>query len=109
MGIAYQRRLGCPDLGAPLPDGIALPIRGSTFELEECPAYYLRTIGMQLPAEHLVDGRHPVSIVSADVAELEAGAIRYSDLPPKRATLTQLYQQERDAAREHARKASPRG
>ncbi len=104
MGPQYQTSRACPDAAPARSQGYGMAIPGSSYEFEECPAYYLRTLGMQLPADHLVDGRHPVSLISADVAELEAGAIRYRDLTPKRAALTQLYQAERDAAREHARK-----
>lgn len=105
MGRAYQESFACPDLAPALPEGCSLPIPGSSYEFRHCPQYSLRTAGMGLPAEHLIDGvRHPVMPVSADVAELEAGAIRYSDLTPKRSALTQLYQAETAAAREHARK-----
>jgi hypothetical protein len=100
----YQRSVACPDVATTLPEGCTVPIPGSDYEFHECPQYYLRTMSMDLPADHLVDGRHPIALVSADVAELEAGAIRYRDLTPKRASLSQLYQIERDAARAFARK-----
>jgi hypothetical protein len=98
MGLEYQQRHGCPDLGPPERPITPIPVPGSEYEFPECPGYFVRTGSNGLDARFLVGGRHPAEIVAGAVAELEAGAVRARDLAPKVVGLARLMQSERMAA-----------
>ncbi len=73
-----------------------LPIVGSTYEFDDCPAYYLRTAGMGLPAVHLLDDRaHPAMLVSEWAFEVESGSRSIETLSPKARELVHLHLKER--------------
>jgi hypothetical protein len=74
----------CPDRAGRKPPGYENPIPGSREAFDDCPAYYLRTAGMGLPAEHLIDGvTHPAELVQGWAFEVEAGARMIDTLSPK--------------------------
>jgi hypothetical protein len=82
-----------------------MPIPGSSgYEFNDCPAYYLRTAGMGLPADHLVDGViHPAQPVSEWAFEVESGARNVDTLSAKAASLVHLYIAEKRARDEYER------
>lgn len=90
------------------------PVPGSEFLFDDCPAYYLRTARMGLPAEHLIDGHtHLAQLVSECAIEVESGARNVDTLSAKMRDGVHLYLSERrqrdDHAREMERKGSKRG
>jgi hypothetical protein len=102
--VKFRARWACPDLGPPDPHGPIQVIPGSPHDFPDCPAYYLRTADVGLPAEHLLDGmEHPASLVAIRAAEFERGAITMKDVTPKVRDGIHIWLEERDAAREHAR------
>ncbi len=98
-----REQWACPDLGRKKPDGLYNPIPGSLEEFDDCPAYYLRTTGMGLPAVHLIDGvTHPGSIVSQWAFEIEAGARLVDSLSPKAMELVHIHLSEKRARDDYA-------
>ena len=80
-----------------------LPIPGSTYQFDECPAYYLRTVGMRLPADHLIDGTtHPARLISEYAFEVESGARNVDTLSPKVRELVHLYLNEKRQREDYA-------
>ncbi len=76
--------------------GLGVPV----VEFDDCPAYYLRRAGMDLPAEHLLDdGTHPATLVNDWAFEVEAGSRNVDTLSPKARELVHLHLNEK-AARE---------
>lgn len=91
-----RRRWGCPDLGAKKGPGQENPVPGSRHEFPECPAYFLRTRDLDMPAEHLVGGvHHPAELIRDRASELEVGAISADQLSPKERELAHLWLRER--------------
>ncbi len=89
------------------------PVPGSSFDFDDCPAYYLRTGGGELPAEHLMeDGSHPASLVSEWAFEVESGARNIDTLSAKGREGVHLYLSEKrsrdDFAAEKRRKEAKR-
>ncbi len=114
----------CPDLKAPLLEGVSLPVPSTDYEFPDCPAAYLRTkhdvelltIRYDRPAfaEHLVDGTHAASLVSQVASELKAGARMAESLSPGMLELAHLFiseENKREAynARERRRDAQRKG
>ena len=90
----------CPDKGAKREDGTYLPVPGSKYLFDDCPAYYLRTVGMGLPAVHLIDGHiHPAQIIGEYAFEIENGSRNVDTLSPKARELVHLHLSEK-ASRE---------
>ena len=68
------------------------PVPGSEYEFAECPAYFLRTSRMDLPAEHLIDEQiHPAQIIGEYAFEIESGARNAETLSPKVRELVHLH------------------
>lgn len=101
MPTQMRRAWACPDLGLTKPEGMELPVAGSRFSFPHCPAYSLRTAADDLPADHLVGGQHPANLIAPVVGELQAGAVRHQDLPPRVVELARLWATEQDSRREH--------
>lgn len=100
--MEMRPRWACPDLGVKRPEGQHLPIVGSSAAFDDCPAYYLRTASMGLPAEHLIDGlTHPANIVSEFAFELESGARSADSLSTKVLELVHLHISERSQRESH--------
>ncbi len=67
-------------------------------EFRECPAYFLRTVRSDLPAEHLIDdGTHPATLIGEWAFEVESGSRNVDTLSPKARDLVHLYLGERGA------------
>ncbi len=76
----------------------SLPIVGTSYEFDDCPAYYLRTAGMGLPASHLLeDMGHPAMMVGEWAFEVETGSRNIETLSPKARELVHLHLRERDS------------
>lgn len=87
-----RSRWACPDLGVTREPGNFNPVPGSKYQFPDCPAYYLRTEGMGLPADHLIDGiTHPAQLVSEYAVEIENGARNVETLSPKVRELVHLH------------------
>jgi hypothetical protein len=100
-----RERWACPDLGVTREPGTYNPIPGSSYEFDDCPAYYLRTASMGMPAEHLIDGNtHPATLVSEWAFELESGSRSVDSLSPKARDLVHLHLNERAAKMSHEAK-----
>ncbi len=90
-----RERWACPDLGIKKAEGMFQPIPGSKYEFDDCPAYYLRTANMKMPAEHLIDGHtHPAILVSELAFEIESGSRNVDTLSPKTRELVHLHLRE---------------
>jgi len=99
-----REQWSCPDTNPPERE-YPLVIPGSDEEFPDCPAYYLRTVGMGLPAEHLIEGgTHPAQIVSEWSMEVENGARMVETLPLKGRDLVHLFLRQKQLRDEHARK-----
>ncbi len=93
--MEMRERWACPDLGIVKPEGMFQPVPGSEFEFNDCPAYYLRTSAMRLPAEHLIDGvTHPATIISELAFEIESGARNVDTVSPKARELVHIHLRE---------------
>lgn len=80
-------------------------IPGSTYDFDDCPAYYLRVIGMDMPAIHLInDVTHPAHLVSEWATEVENGARNVDTLTPKAREGVHLWLTEMAQRREHENK-----
>lgn len=80
------------------------PIPGSKYEFDDCPAYYLRTAPMGLPADHLLDGyTHPANLISEYAFEVESGARNVDTLSPKVRELVHLWLVEKRRRDDHDR------
>lgn len=90
------RHWRCPDLGLHTDPGREHVIPGSRFVFDQCPRYWLRTVGDGLPADHLVSGIHPANIVFPVAAEFRVGASAGDDHAPKVAALARIMVQEQD-------------
>ncbi len=89
---------GCPDIDARKPEGVFLPVPGSRFEFDTCPAFYLRTASGGRKAPHLIDGHtHPAQLVSEWAFEVESGSRSIETLSPKARELVHLYLTEKSA------------
>jgi hypothetical protein len=100
--MSMRERWACPDLGVKRQEGMFLPVVGSSFSFDECPAYYLRTASMGLPAEHLIDGNtHPAQLVGEVAFEVESGARMVDTLSPKMRDLVHLYLSEKASRERH--------
>lgn len=79
-----------------------MPVPGSKFEFDDCPAYYLRTAGMGLKAEHLIDGHtHPAQLIAEFAMEIESGARNVETISPKARELVHLHFREKRQREEH--------
>lgn len=95
----------CPDRGLKKPDGLYNPIPGSAEAFDDCPAFYLRTGGGDLPAPHLIDGHsHPARRVSQWAFEVESGSRNVESLSPKAIELVHLWLTEKRARDDFASK-----
>lgn len=108
-----RERWACPDLKVTRAPGFFNPVPGSEFQFDDCPAAYLRTAGMGLPAEHLIDGMtHPSQLVSEYAFEVESGSRSIETLSPKAREGVHLHLAEKrsrdDFAAEKRRKAAKR-
>lgn len=92
-----RERWACPDLGASKEPGRFNPVPGAKFdEFDDCPAYYLRTASMRLPADHLIDGMtHPATLIQEYAFEIENGARSVETVSPKVRDLVHLHLAER--------------
>lgn len=98
-----REQWACPDLGVKKPAGLWNMIPGSPAEFDECPAYYLRTVDMELPAVHLIDGiTHPAHMVSEWAFEVESGARAVDTLSSKGRDAVHLYVGEKNARDRYA-------
>lgn len=78
------------------------PIPSSSTSFDDCPAYYLRTVGMEMPAEHLIDETtHPAQFVGEWAVEIENGARNVDTLSPKAREGVHLWFAEKAEKREH--------
>lgn len=110
MPIEMRRKWACPDLGLVKREGCYLPIPGSREEFPGCPAYSLRTAGMGMPADHLIDGAiHPAHLIQPKTVELEAGALVADSLSPKVHELTHLWLREKQSRREYEQEQRKKG
>ena len=106
-----REQWSCPDLNPPERE-YPLVIAGSDEEFPDCPAYYLRTADMGLPAEHLIEGTtHPARLVSEWAMEIESGARMVDTLAPKARELVHLYLRQKRQREDHEReqRAKERG
>ncbi len=108
--MGMRKQWACPDLGEKKPPGMFLPIPGSLHEgFDDCPAYYLRVPGMDLPAAHLIDGAlHPAQDVSQWAFEIETGSRNIETLSPRARELVHLYIREKVSRDEYAREKRKR-
>ncbi len=104
-----RERWACPDLGIEKDEGMFQPVPGTDEEFPDCPAYYLRTARMGLPAVHLIDGvTHPDQLVSTWAFEVENGSRQSDTLSAKAIELVHLRIREsrkRDKFADEKRKA----
>jgi hypothetical protein len=100
-----REQWACPDLGLKKPDGLYNPIPGCvSYEFDECPAYYLRTVDEERPAIHLIDGvTHAAHPVSEWAFEVESGARLVDSLSPKGRDAVHLYVSEKAARDRYAK------
>lgn len=104
MMLQMRRAWACHDLPNVKEPGHLMVIPGSKYEFDKCPAGYLRTASMALPAPFLIDGAtHPATLTSEWAAEMEAGAIRADEIPPRGRELVHLMRNEKDDKREYDR------
>ncbi len=99
--VSSRPRWGCPDL--PVSARVDLPrvIPGSSYEFDDCPAYYLRTADMDLPADHLLNGvTHPAELVRDWAFEIQNGARNADTLSPKARDAVHVWFSEESQRRE---------
>lgn len=91
-----EQHWSCPDTN-PAPREYGLTVPGTDEEFPDCPGYYLRTVDMGLPAEHLIEGSlHPAQLVSEWAMEVESGARMVDTLSPKARDLVHVWLREKD-------------
>lgn len=96
--MSMRAQWACPDLGHKKPNGLHNPIPGSDKLFDDCPAFYLRTVSMGLPAPHLIEGAtHPATLVSQWAFEVESGSRNVETLSPKAIELVHLWLSEKHA------------
>lgn len=91
-----RKAWACHDLPTAKEPGHLLTVPGTRYEFDKCPAGYLRTAAMGLPAPFLIDGTtHPATLVGEWSAEMETGAIRADEMPPRGRELVHLMRREK--------------
>jgi hypothetical protein len=103
--LADHRKLWCcPDLGTPKRIGYYQPIPGSDEQFPDCPKYYLRQLGDDLPAVHLIDdATHPAMLASMAATEIESGARTAESLSPKLLEAARVWMHESAGRRAYER------